>query len=102
VKGQAYFGAHRYEEAITIFNQVRELTYEANAWLAASYALVGRSDEARSAMQQFMDIAKRDMRHFPSQQSEQWAKYIDKQFPYQYRRDSEHLLEGLRRAGLPI
>ena len=102
VKGQAYFGAHRYEDAITTFNQVRELNDEANAWLAASYALAGLNVEARNAMQQFMDLAKRHRRHIPDQQPEQWVKYIDRIFPYQHRRDLEHLLEGFRLAGLPI
>jgi adenylate cyclase len=102
VKGQAYFVAHRYDEAIAIFNQVRESNNEVNAWLAASYALAGRSVEAGHAMQEFVHLAERDMLHFPGQQPEQWRKYVNRSFPYQYQRDLEHLLEGLRRAGLPI
>jgi TolB-like protein len=101
VKGQAYFAARRYDEATNMFNQVPEAHNEINAWLAASYALAGRGIEAQNAMQKFLDGAERDRRHFPRRQPEQLREYLKQTFPFKHQRDFDHLLEGLRRAGLP-
>jgi adenylate cyclase len=102
VKGQAYFGARRYDEAIGMFSQIRATNTEANAWLAASYALAGRIIEAKRTVQEFLTLAKREMVHFPGQQPEEWAKYARRSFPYQNQSDFDHLMKGLREAGLPV
>jgi hypothetical protein len=42
------------------------------------------------------------MAHFPGQNSQEWMDYLERQSPYEDRRDLDHLCEGLRKAGLPI
>ena len=44
LKGAAYFGARRYDEAIATFNQIPEPINEVRGLLAASYAQTGRCD----------------------------------------------------------
>jgi hypothetical protein len=69
---------------------------------AASYALAGRLAEARAKLREFLRVAERDMAHFPGQNSQEWMDYLERQSPYEDRRDLDHLCEGLRKAGLPI
>lgn len=102
VKGQAYFVARRYEEAIATFNQAHGSNNEINAWLAASNALLGRNDEAWAKLQEFLRTAEREMVYFPGQQPAEWMKYLRRSFVYQYEADFKHVCDGLRKAGLPI
>jgi adenylate cyclase len=102
VKGIAYFTARRHIEAIDTFNQIHEPNMEIYYWLAASYAHVGRIDEARVKLRDFLRIAERDMAQFPGQDPQKWMNYFERLIPYQDRCDLDHLCEGLRKAGLPI
>ncbi len=101
LKGGAYFGARRYDEAIASFNQIPEPINEIRGLLAASYAQVGRIAEAKAKLEDFLRIAERDMAVFPGRKLGDWKPYWQGVAWYQDPRDYEHLFDGLRKAGLP-
>ncbi len=86
--GGAYFNLKRYDDAITTIQKMQNPT-EGRRILAASYAHLGRMDEARAE-------ADRVRSAHPNFVAERWA---DVQ-PDRYTEDIEHFLEGLKRAGL--
>ena len=102
VRGQAYFNARCYDDAIATFSIARDSSIEVNAWLAASYALAGRMIEAKATLQEFVHAAEREMVHFPGQHTEEWTKYLRRSFPFMHQADFDHLCKGLREAGLPL
>ncbi|UWR32296.1 adenylate/guanylate cyclase domain-containing protein [Sulfitobacter sp. W027] len=86
--GGAYFNLKRYDDAIKTIQKMQNPT-EGRRILAASYAYLGRKDEAQSE-------ADRVRRAHPDFAAERWA---DVQ-PDKYPEDVAHFLEGLKRAGL--
>jgi len=102
VKGQAYFNARRYDEAIATFTTAHDSNNEINVWLSASYAHVGRATEATETLQEFLQVAEREMVHFPGRRPEGWKGYLHRAFPFKDKADFAHLSEGLRKAGLPL
>jgi TolB-like protein len=101
-RGMAFFTAGRYEEAIEAFSQIHEPSHEIMYWLAASYAHVGRTGEAQVRLQEFLRLAERDMTNFPGQDAQQWMNYLSRTNYYKEQRDLDRLLNGLRKAGLPL
>ena len=102
IRGQAYFNARRYDEAIETFKSAHDSNNEINAWLAASYARAGRATEVTEKLQGFLRVAEREMIHFPGRQPEGWRRYLHRAFPFKDKADFAHLYEGLRKAGLPL
>jgi len=100
-KGIALFTARRYDQAIAALKQVRNPINEVRAWLAASYAQAGRLEEARAALDEFMQVARSDMAVFPGRTLKDWEPYWHAMLEYQYQEDFDHLYEALRKAGMP-
>jgi len=84
------FEGRRYEESVETFNRVNPKQYWDHGYLAAAYALLGREREART------EIAE-TLRMRPDMTISKWAKAE----PFKNPADLEHLLDGLRKAGLP-
>jgi adenylate cyclase len=100
IKGWAYFTARRYGEGIATFKQIPEPHNEVRGYLAASFAYLGRRAEANATMEDFLRIAERDMPAFPGRRLRDWDDYWRNTTLYQHQEDHDHLMEGLRRAGL--
>jgi adenylate cyclase len=88
--GLAYYMLRRYPEAVA---SLREFALQApnhpgRAWLAAAYAQMGRLEEVRAEV---ADVLRRDPR---------WSRGLKRPF-YLLDEDADHLLEGMRKAGLP-
>ncbi len=98
--GIIYFTAHRYEDAIAALKQTRNPINEVRGWLAASYAQAGRLPEAKSTLEDFLQIAETDMAAFPGRRLKDWELYWHGAFEYQHEKDFAHLFEALRKAGL--
>ena len=62
-----------------------------HVWLCAVYAQLGQLDEARVAAAEVLRID-------PTYTIEKTARLAT----YKYPRDADHLLDGLRKAGLPV
>ena len=89
VLGTALYGARRYEEAL---EANRKGAANQRVWLiartAACLAQLGRLDEARAAAAEVLQVQP-DFR-------------ISIELPhYKFPADAEHLLDGMRKAGLP-
>ena len=69
-------------------------------WLAASYAQAGYLTEARRTLDEFLRVAKHDIAVFPGDRLRDWKEYWQGTMEFRDHRDLDHLLEGLRKAGL--
>jgi tetratricopeptide (TPR) repeat protein len=95
------FDLKRYDEAIAALSQIDSRITSARGCLAASLAYAGRLDEARGTLQEYLTAAKKDLTVFPKSAAE-WETLWRREGQYQHEEDFEHLLEGLRKAGLDI
>jgi TolB-like protein/protein involved in temperature-dependent protein secretion len=101
IKGAILFDLRRYDEAIAALRQVDSRIVSAGGWLAASLAQAGRLEEACETLQEYLDVAQRDLALFPNSAAE-WEAHWRREGQYQHEEDFEHLLAGLRKAGLDI
>jgi TolB-like protein/Tfp pilus assembly protein PilF len=90
VRSVALFAEHRYEEVVASTRQKNRMKYWDHAYLAAAYAYLGRRGEAQAE-------AAEVLRKRPDFSIRAYAK----QEPYKNPADRDHLLEGMRIAGLP-
>ena len=88
--GVAYYLTRRYEEAITALRKGRPLGAMASRWLAASYAQLGREQEAQAAAAEYL-------KQTPNFSLDRHLRMLH----FQHAEDRDHYAEGLRRAGLP-
>ena len=100
--GLAYFGAKRHEEAIDAFSQVTDPPAPLYLYLAAACAYLGQDSDARNAMSIFLDRAKDELNPFPEDDPEAWRRYFERTHARRRKEDFEHMIEGARRAGLPV
>ena len=108
-QGFACFSARRYDEAINAFNRSGKMYYEDDAWKAAAIAHKGQTDKAEHVMQSLLISAGKNpwwQGTFESgvkieDDSTGLLTYMYHMYPFKNSADSEHLLEGLRKAGLP-
>ncbi len=98
----AFYAARRYEEAMTALGSIPDPGFEVNALLAACYAQLGREAEASQAMANFMADAPAEIANYPSEDREGWRRYWAIAFPFKETDDLDHLLDGFRKAGLPV
>ena len=91
LQGHAFYQLRRYEEAARAFERTtaprRPYVYR---YLAACYAQIGRLAEARA-------LASDSLRLQPAFTLHVWAQTE----PYEFQADLDHMLDGLRKAGLP-
>ena len=88
--GVLHFIAGRYDEAIANLSRSPTMPDAVHSYLAACYALTGRSEQAALHAAEALNLA-------PDFSS---ARFVAKE-PFKQLRDRDRLLEGLRRAGLP-
>ena len=100
LEGFAYFTARQYDEAIACFERIEDPHFEIYSLLAASYAQVGRLEEAKPMLEEFLRRAEKEMVDFPGRRPAAWQKVWHSLACYKYEADSEHWLDGLRKAGL--
>lgn len=86
--GGAYYILKDYEEAIRVIKQMNNPS-EGSRILAASYGQLGRLEEARHH-------ASKTLEAHPDFSLDQWKTMMPDKFAH----DSEHFVEGLRKAGL--
>ncbi|MGE0279329.1 MAG: adenylate/guanylate cyclase domain-containing protein [Rhizobiaceae bacterium] len=88
--GTMYFNARRYVDAIASMRRSTALSCVKQPWLAASYAMAGKSDDAKH----FVDAVLRRLPDFSV------ARFLAKE-PLLRIEDRQHLAEGLHKAGFP-
>lgn len=99
--GFADYLAGRYEEALATFGKMSVPHLEVQACIAACYGEIGRTEDARAAAEEFRHRAKSELAIYPATDTESWRAYWLRLMPFKDAAKLDHLLEGLRKAGLP-
>jgi adenylate cyclase len=86
----AYYPAQGYDTVINAVERMRDPPVDPLLFVAASYAQLGRSDEAQAVIERVLELD-------PDATVAKWAA----QQPYKNPEDLEHYKDGLRKAGLP-
>jgi len=102
LEGFAYFTACRYDEAIACLKQIEDPHFEVYSFLAASYAYLGKLEDAKSMLEEFLRRANLEMVNFPGRSVSAWKKIWHSPTCYKYDADRDHWLEGIRLAGLDL
>ena len=98
----AAYSAQRYEEAISALRSISAPGNQVKALLAACHAQLGRDSEARQALTEFLSMAHEEIAAFPGEDPDLWRRYWARNFPFKNSKDLDHLLDGLRMAGLSV
>ncbi len=69
--------------------------------LAATYAQLGRDDEARAMAAKFLNRAAAESAIHPEDDVGRWQAYWLRLIPIKEAEDRDHLFDGLRKAELP-
>ena len=93
--------ARRYQGATVALTKLSSDFPRKFSFLAASYAQLGRDDEAHAAAAEFQELMGPELTTLQGGDSERWRDHWFKLFQFMNPEDFEHLLEGLRKAGLP-
>ena len=99
-QGFTYFTALRFNEAIEILEPIEQPANEVRGLLTASYALVGRLEEANLMLGSFLRAAEDEMVDFPGRSVAAWMRNWHSLVAYKNDADREVWADGLRKAGL--
>ena len=93
VLGGIHYTTGRYREAVELLEQGRRMNpehYRLRLWLAAAYAQSGRLEDARWEVDELLAL-----NPAPS------AEVLGQMFPFRDPAHLDHLVQGLRKAGMP-
>jgi adenylate cyclase len=106
--GFAYYTGRRYEDAIAAFNRSGNLYRDDIVWKVAALAQLDRIDEAEAIMRKLLDEAgehpwwqdvfSSEIKVEPDRTG--MLTYMYHMYPFNNSEDCDHLLDGLRKAGL--
>ncbi len=99
--GIAEYTTRHYEAGIETFGKITGAALLKYACLAACYAQLGRDGEARAASAEALELAKTELAAQSGAEAEGLRTYLAAMFHFQDPTSFEHLLDGLRKAGLP-
>ena len=100
-QGFTNFTALRFDEAIEKLEPIEHPLNEVRGLLAASYAYVGRLEEARVMLDAFLRAGEIEMVEFPGRSAAAWKRSWNSLVPYKNDSDREVWATGWRKAGLP-
>ncbi len=100
IQGIAYYSARNYEEAIIALKTVRAEVQSVQAWLAACHAQMDHREDAEAAAAEFVARTTKAMGQVGARPPASWMDFFAERYPYKHADDLDHLLDGLRKAGL--
>ena len=100
-EGFTNFTALRFDETIEKLEPIEHPLNEVRGLLAASYAYVGRLEEARVMLNAFLRAGENEMVDFPGHSAAAWTQNWNSLVPYRNDSDREIWATGWRKAGLP-
>jgi len=97
--GSGYYQAKRYRDAVVTLRagRIDGWTY---GWLAASYARLGELEQARDALDAFVELRRNELKKAGVPIDETAELLGNYKVNFRYESDWEHFIEGLRLAGL--
>jgi len=98
--GMSDYLAHRYVDATVMLSRLSSDLPRKLSCLAASYAQLGRDAEARATATELRDLMEPGFVAMLGDDRDKWRDHWLKMFSFFPADDFEHLLEGLRKAGL--
>ncbi|HSS64972.1 MAG TPA: tetratricopeptide repeat protein [Gammaproteobacteria bacterium] len=98
----AHYAARRYTEALASLGRIVDPAYPIDAYRAACFAQLGRDAEARNAMDAYMATAQKEIAIWPGKAPKAWQRHWAQSQPFRDSADLEHLLDGFRKAGMPV
>jgi adenylate cyclase len=100
MEGIAHYTARNYDRAIAAFKIVRGEAQSGHAWLAACHAQSGNLSDAQAAATEFVARITKAMTDMSVRPPTSWGAFFAERHPYKHRKDMDHLLDGLSKAGL--
>jgi TolB-like protein/Flp pilus assembly protein TadD len=94
--------ARRYDEALRTYQRRSLSLPESPAWHAATLAQLGRLEEAREKGRNFVEGLRKVWAGDPAATAVDYVAWLLKMNPFRRQQDRDHLIDGLRAAGLPI
>ena len=98
----AHYTARRYAEALASLGRITNPAYSIDAYRAACCAQLGRDAEARNAMDAYMASAPEEIAIWPGEDPKAWRQHWAESQLFRDPADLEHLLDGFRKAGMPV
>ena len=102
LRGMAYYTLSQYDAALEAFGRLRLPPVEVEGWRAACYAQTGDLDRAHETLALFENRARAEFSIYPEDDAGGWRDYWYRTQPFRKTEDQEHLLEGLKIAGLSM
>ena len=99
--GLAYYVDRDYDAAISAMVREPDTTCDTRAYLAAAYAMVGNAREAERHKAEFLRFCRERFGGDPETDIKRYMDWLIKANAYRREEDTEHFIEGLRKAGLP-
>ena len=97
----AAYSTGRYAVALEALDGILEPTNDSNAYRAMCHAQLGHDPEAQRFMAEYLSTAAKEMTNYPGDDADLWRRHWATTTPFKNPSDQEHLLEGLRMAGMP-
>lgn len=99
---EALFVARRYDDMLKTAEKIADPSPKFTAWKAAAYAYAGRNEEARRHAALFIGKMRDIWIGAPDVGPQLLVDWVVTACPFRRQQDSDHLLNGLRMAGLPV
>jgi TolB-like protein/DNA-binding SARP family transcriptional activator/Flp pilus assembly protein TadD len=97
--GQVFFIAGDYDRALKAFRSIPNLPTSLHAEIAACLVNLGNTEQARTEMKVYLDLARSQMANYPASPA-QWRQLWNDIYPCQIEEDFEALFDALLQAGL--
>ena len=99
--GTAYYAMHRYDEAKLKLQAIHSPAEIMLVWMAAVYAQVGDIENASDLAAKFVANAQEKLNALDAPLPTSWLGFVAERWPFKLQEDMDHLLEGLRKSGVP-
>jgi adenylate cyclase len=99
--GTAYYASRRYDEAKIKLQAIQSPADIMLAWMAAVYAQLGDIGNARDLSAKFVANTEEKLNSLGAPLPTSWLGFVAERWPFKLPEDMDHLLEGLRKAGVP-
>jgi hypothetical protein len=91
----------RYQEAKLILQAIHSPAEIMLVWMAAVCAQAGEIEKARDLAVKFVASAEQKLNSLGAPLPTSWLGFVAERWPFRLQQDMDHLLQGLRKAGVP-